>query len=125
MKWPLCLAAPLLAGLVLAVLPGCGSSSGNAIKITGKVLRNGQPLRVSKDTYVTVVFTPDEKTGTTCPARFIYDGGTYEVLLPPGKYRARCTIQEKNQQVVASSPEMTKIVHDLTSPKEVDLEVGQ
>lgn len=127
MKWPLRLAAPLLAYLMLAVLPGCGVVGGSSgVKISGKLVKNGQPLRVSKDTQVKVIFSPEDKTtGTTFPpAKFTYDTATYEILLPPGMYRVRWTILDKDQQAVSSSPETAKIVHDLTSSKELDIDVG-
>ena len=125
MKWPLCQTALLVGCVLLAAVPGCGGDS-SPIKITGKIIRNGQPIQVAKGTYVTVIFTPEEKTGSTFPAKFKYDTGTYEVILPPGKYRVmKCVVQEKDQDPVSSSQKTYNTVHDLTSPKEVDIPVVQ
>jgi deoxyinosine 3'endonuclease (endonuclease V) len=107
--------------LVLVAVPGCGVAK---TKVTGKLMKNGQPLKVSKDTYVTLTFAPDiENPGQTYPAKFNQETGGYEIELPAGKYRARYVIMEKGQPAVSAPPEATKEVHDLTRSKELNIEI--
>lgn len=107
--------------MVLAALPGCEVAK---VKVTGKLMKNGQPLKVRQDTLVTLIFSPDtEKNEQTYPAKFNQETGGYEIELPAGKYRARYVIVEKGQPPVSAPPEATKEVHDLTHTKELNIEI--
>jgi hypothetical protein len=107
--------------MVLAALPGCQVAK---VKVTGKLMKKGQPLKVSQDTLVTLTFAPDiENSGQTYPAKFNQETGGYEIELPAGKYRARCLIVEKGQPPFTAPPEVTKEVHDLTGSKELNIEI--
>jgi hypothetical protein len=121
------LAAGCLA--VLLATTGCGTSK---VKVTGKLVKDGQPFKPDKNTLVTLTFAPEgEAADQTHPAKFNYDSSTYEVDLPPGRYKANCVIQlpdntsGKAPPKVISSPQLRDKVHDLTSNKELDLEVGK
>jgi hypothetical protein len=117
------LAAVALACLMVAVmLPGCGSGK---VRVTGKVLKNGQPLKVSKDVLVTLTFADPDKKDQTYSAKFDYDTGTYQVEVPPGKYHATCIVAEKGQPPLTAGKDAAKKVYDLTSGnQQVDIEVG-
>jgi hypothetical protein len=122
MKWEFRVAvATMVWLLVLATVPGCGVDK---VKVTGKLMKNGQPLKVSQDTYVTLTFSPDiENNDQTYPAKFNHETGGYEIELPAGKYRTRCLIVEKGQPPFTAPPEVTKAVHDLTGSKELNIEI--
>jgi hypothetical protein len=122
MKWEFRLAvATLVWLLVLAAVPGCGVPKA---KVTGKLMKNGQPLKVSQDTYVTLIFSPDiENNDQTYPAKFNQETGGYEIELPAGKYRARYVIVEKGRPSFTAPPEVTKEVHDLTGSTELNIEI--
>jgi hypothetical protein len=123
MKWQLRLAAVTLAWMmVMAALPGCGVSK---VKITGKLMKNGQPYVVSKDTYVTLIFAPDTEPKTqTYPAKFNQETGGYELELPAGSYRASYVIVEKDQAPMIAPPEFKQKTYDLKRSQELDFEIS-
>jgi hypothetical protein len=117
--------AAILAWLmVIAALPGCGAKK---VKITGKLMKNGQPLMVSRDTSVMNVFIPDTDTGTVNPqtllARFQRATEAYEIELLAGAYRINYIITEKGQQPGHAPPEQKAKSYDLTKNQEVDIEI--
>src|SRR5262245_40357330 len=78
--------AALGLALLAAALTGCGPSS---VKVTGKLLKNGSPMVVSDDTYVTLSFVPEKPAAEgekSYSAKFDQKTGSYAVELPPGKY---------------------------------------
>ncbi len=121
MNRPLRLAATTLLVCVMTFAFGCDSSS--KTKVSGKLLMNGKPLSVSKQTIVTLSFAADvdAKGVQTTPAKFIRETGTYEVEVPPGKYRVSCLLRdtEKNQKI----PTGPAKVYDLSSANVVDIDV--
>lgn len=123
MPWHLRLAAYALTGLILmAALPGCGEAK---VKITGKLLKDGQPYTVAPDTLVTLVFAPDmENAPQTYPAKFNQETGGYEVEMPPGKYRARYIIVEIDQAPLTAPPEVTEKSYDLSRTQQLDIEIA-
>jgi hypothetical protein len=121
MKLRLCLAAVVMMGLLMTAA-GCGDKK---VKITGKLMKDGQPFTTSADTLVTLTFAPDvEKSEQTYNGRFNHETGGYEVELPPGKYRARYVIVKKGAPPLIVSPEATKTVHDLSTTKELNIEIA-
>jgi len=121
MNRPLRLTATTLLVCVTAYALGCDGSS--KTRVSGKVLMNGKPLSVSKQTIVTLTFAPDvdAKGVQTTPAKFVRETGTYEVELPPGKYLVSCLLRdtEKNQKI----PTRPAKVYDLSSANVVDIDV--
>jgi hypothetical protein len=121
MKWLCSLAALTLAGLILGALPGCGGSA-NRVKITGKFVKNGQPFEVSKGTYVTLTFADSEKDGSYI-ANYSHASGTYEVTVPPGKYRLQYHIQEKAQQALTPPKDKVQTI-EVTGAAVVDIVIA-
>jgi hypothetical protein len=121
MNRPLRLTAATLLVCVMAYVLGCDGSS--KTKVSGKLLMNGKPLSVSKQTIVTLTFAPDVETKgvQTTPAKYARETGTYEVELTPGKYRVSCLLRdtEKNQKI----PTGPTKVYDLSSANVVDIDV--
>ena len=82
----------LFVGFALDALLACTGCGEKVVTVKGKLLKGGQPLVVSEDTYVTISFVPEtasEKEGgpSAQSARFDPKTGTYTVDLKPGKYR--------------------------------------
>src|SRR3954469_5240631 len=86
-----------LAMVALAVLfSGCTGSKA-PVTITGKLIKNGQPMVVSADTYVTLSFVLETGGGNPSEAKahsakFDQKTGSYTVDLPPGNYRTMLAI---------------------------------
>ena len=111
----------LVFWLALTILPGCGESKA---KITGKLLKNGQPLVVKNDTLVTLTFFPDtENPGQTYPAKFFHETGGYELEIPTGKYRVSYVIVEKDKAPVMAPAEVKKKSYELSKNQELDIEI--
>jgi hypothetical protein len=114
-----------LAFLGLA-FAGCSQS---VVKVKGKLLKNGAPMVVSEDTYVTLQFVP-EKGGDNAAAKnakFDQKTGTYTVELPPGKYRTMIVVALPSKQPGKLSapvpPVKSDKVYDLTKDQELDIDV--
>jgi hypothetical protein len=80
---------------VVLALPGC---TPKMVKVSGKLVRNGQVVTFSEETYVTVQFIPvDLQAGRKSFAATVNrPEGTYEVHLPPGKYRLSLLVPPKD-----------------------------
>jgi hypothetical protein len=80
----------LLALALLIVLAGCGGSKG---KITGKLTKGGQPIKVGEQGQILLILVPDPATGNTYPCNLDKDTGTFDCIgndgkgIPPGKYK--------------------------------------
>jgi len=117
----------LALGVLSLAFAGCSPS---VVKVNGKVLKNGAPMVVSKDTYVTLQFVPEsaseDKAGAKS-ATFNQETGTYTVELPPGKYRTTLVIAlpaKKDGKLNAPTPPIkSDKVYDLTKSQELDIEV--
>lgn len=76
--------------LAVAVCVGCGKKNNN-ITVTGSVVRNGQPLSLSKNGYVQVTVQPDvdpNKAFTPRIAECDKTNGKFEIRdIPAGKYK--------------------------------------
>src|SRR5262245_51253085 len=96
-----CLAC--IAVLTLA-LPGCTPKT---VKITGKLVRNGQVEMFAEDVYVTLQFIPlNPQAGRKSYAATLNrPQGSYEVVLPAGKYRVSLFVPPKDFDM--SKPEFT------------------
>lgn len=121
----------LTLGLAVAALActGCGDK---VVKVTGKLLKNGQPMVVSEDTYVTLSFVPEGKEAaegkaSSHSAKFDPKTGTYTVALPPGKYRTMLVVAlppKKDGKLNAPRPPVkSDKVYDLTKDQPLDIEV--
>lgn len=124
MKRPLCQTALAFAGaLFLALMAGCGDGK---VKVKGKLLKGGQPYTVAKETMVTITFTPTaEKAETTYPqSSFKQETGEFEADMPPGKYNVRIVINEKGNKLVPVSPEVAKVVHEVSGGKEINIDIA-
>src|SRR5262249_158864 len=81
---------------------GCGGGAPKKIKVTGKFLKDGQPVTYTKDTYVTLIFTPvipkpvgniqSTVPATTYPAKVTAESGTYTAQMPAGRSRVNLFI---------------------------------
>src|SRR5262245_56734418 len=90
--------------LVALLVSGCGAGAPKKIKVTGKFLKDGQPVTYTKDTYVTLIFTPvipqlpgnkpSTIKATSYPATVQPELGTYAAEMPAGKYRVNLFILE-------------------------------
>jgi hypothetical protein len=88
--------APLLALALLAALVGCGGSKG---KITGKITKGGQPIKVSDQGKVMLILIPDPATGNTYPCH-VQPDGTFDCSgndgkgIPTGKYKVTVEVPD-------------------------------
>lgn len=121
----------LFVGIALAALLACTGCGEKMVTVKGKLLRGGQPMVVSEDTYVTLSFmreglTAAEEGGSTS-AKFDQKTGTYTIDLKPGKYRTMLVVAlpaKKEGQLNAPQPPIrSDKVHDLTKDQELDIEV--
>jgi hypothetical protein len=118
------------AGLGLALLAlfltGCGPS---VVKVNGKLLKNGNPMVVSKDTYVTLSFipeTPPAEGVKSYSAKFDQETGSYTVELPAGKYKTKLVVAppgKDGRPSMKSAPVDSTQVYDLTKSQELNIEV--
>ena len=79
------------AGFVAALLLfGCGGG-GKGVRIEGKLVKNGQPVKVPEGMTVTLAFAgTDPKGGAAVyPAAVSSDGSFVADNVPPGKYQLR------------------------------------
>jgi hypothetical protein len=76
--------------VAVAVYAGCGKRTNN-ITVTGSVVRNGQPLSLSKNGYVQVTIRPDVDPGKAFTPRIAEcdkTNGKFEIRdVPTGKYK--------------------------------------
>src|SRR5262245_58780036 len=106
---------------------GCGPKT---VKVSGRILKDGQPTTFTKKTYVTLKFIPDDGKGDTVGAKIDNEAGTYEVDLTPGRYRVSLFVPPENFQAGDRRllPPPTggaggDEVYDLTTSKTLDLPV--
>ena len=90
-----------LACLIL-IVPGCTPKT---VKVTGKLVKNGQVQTFAEDLYVTLQFVPlDPQAGRkSYSATLNRPQGTYDVQLPAGKYRVSLFVPPTNSDM--SKPE--------------------
>jgi hypothetical protein len=109
--------------LLAFLLTGCGGPK--SVKVRGKLLAKGEPLKVSRQTYVTIIFAPvNEDVGQTHPATFNYDDGTYSVTVPEGNYKVKISVvpPDRKGPLIRSSPNDEK-TYDLKADQQIDLEL--
>ena len=117
---------------VLAILiTGCGGPK--IVKINGKLLKNGTPMIVSEETYVTLSFIGESTKennldAKTYSAKFDQKSGTYSVELPAGNYRVMQIValpatKEGKLNAPSKSVKSEKI-YELTTDQELDLEAS-
>jgi len=115
-------------GLALVALTGCGDKM---VKVNGKLIKGGQPMVVSEDTYVTISFVPeagstDEAKARAYSAKFDQKTGSYTVELPAGKYRSLLVIAlptKVSGKLNMPAPPLKSDVYDLTKDQTIDIEV--
>ena len=121
-RWPACFAA----GLLLLFLAGCGPKT---VTVTGRIMKGGEPMKVSEDTYVTLSFIPDPKPPdsqtSSYTAKFDQKSGTYRVQLPAGSYRTKLVIAypAKPGELNAPRPIDSDKAYELKRDQELDVEV--
>lgn len=80
-----------LSGLMCLLLAGCSGRGGEGSKISGRILRDGQPLQLSDKGVLVVTFqslAPDGQTGDYAQsAETNGKTGAYTVTMKPGTYR--------------------------------------
>lgn len=115
-----------LACLLLMVV-GCSPSK---VKITGKLLKGGKPLIVSKETYVTLQFLPEsvssESSSNSYSATFDQQTGTFRLELPPGKYKTNfiMALPAKDGQMSKPTPPVkSDKVYDLSKDQDITVEI--
>jgi len=125
LRWAIFLGLAVSALLIV----GCGSP---AVTVSGKLLKNGQPMTVSADTYVTLSFIPDptpsDDKAKSYNANFDQKTGSYTVELPPGKYRTKLIIvppkdPSNKRPSGPGRPIDSKEAYDLNKSRELDIEV--
>ena len=120
-------AAILFATFAFA-LSGC---SAGKVKITGKIMKNGEPMVVSEDTYVTLQFLPeqpdqDDEKKSSYSAKFDQKSGSYTIELPAGKYRTMLVIalpsKKQGELNMPSPPIKSETVYDLSKSQELNID---
>ena len=124
------LAFGLLAGLVFFC--GCGKKA-NLVTVTGSVLRNGQPLPLSKNGYVQVTLQPDvdpNRAFTPRIAECDKATGKFEIRdIPAGKYKVG--IQQFDPDPTSDKlngafyVENGKIIRDLDGKTPIDIDLAK
>ncbi|MSR53271.1 MAG: hypothetical protein EXS09_08260 [Gemmataceae bacterium] len=114
--------------LLAVLLSGCNSKK--IIKVHGKLLKDGQAMVVSEDTYVTLSFVAEVTTGsaaTSHSAKFDQKTGTYTADLPAGKYRTMVAIALPSKKPgvlnAPTKPSKSETIHELTKDQELDIQV--
>lgn len=82
---------------LIAAFGGC-SSNEPSLMLSGKVTRNGQPLALQADEYVTLVFYELDDKGELGLQSFsaaVQPDGTYQGGIEEGKYRISLQIMKK------------------------------
>jgi hypothetical protein len=123
-----CLRRAALGLAVLALAPtGC---SPDTVRVRGKLIKDGNPMVVSKDTYVTLSFIPEKPPADgekSYSAKFDQETGSYTVELPPGKYRTMLVIALPNKtpgKLNAPTPPIkSDKAYDLGKSQELNIEV--
>lgn len=117
----------LLLSCMLVSLFGCSSSK---VTITGKILKAGKPLVVSKNTYVTLQFLPEsvasEAASQSYSASFDQATGTFRLELSPGKYKTNfiMALPAKDGQMSKPTPPVkSDKVYDLTKSQDITVEI--
>src|SRR6059058_2702397 len=76
--------------VALAVFAGCGKKT-STVMVTGSVVRNGQPIPLSKNGYIQVTLQPDLPPGAPFTPKFAECDkatGKFEIHdVKPGKYK--------------------------------------
>jgi hypothetical protein len=120
-----CLALALLAIGFTGCSPGL-------VNVKGKILKNGAPMVVSEDTYVTLSFIVESKEtdnsdAKSYSAKFDQKTGTYTVDLPPGNYRTMFVValpaKKEGQLNAPSKPVKSEKVYEFKKNQELDIEV--
>jgi hypothetical protein len=119
----------LLAGLVLCLaLPGCGRK----VKVRGKLTHGATALKGQERQPLVVTFVPyqegDKGPDKTYTAQVDQGAGTYEVDVPPGKYRiavSRFTADLSDQFKGAFSEGKSPIIRDVKGDETIDLDLSK
>jgi hypothetical protein len=86
-----------LLAVVLCALVGCGSGN-NAVKVTGAVSYDGQPVEKGE-----IIFTPADGSGQSAASKI--ENGEYQCQVPPGTHKVRITAyREVPGQMDRSNP---------------------
>jgi hypothetical protein len=108
------------------------SCSPGQVRITGTIKKNGEPMIVSEDTYVTLSFIPElsdqsDDKRSSYSAKFDQKSGTYSVELPPGKYRTMLVIalppKKQGELNMPGPPFKPDTVHDLSKNQQLDIDI--
>jgi len=123
-------AAWLLVAVVVYV--GCGKKN-NTITVTGSIVRNGQPIPVSKNGYVQVTIQPDVDPGKAFTPRIAECDkatGKFEIRdIPAGKYKVG--IQQFDPDPTTDKlngafyVDTGKIVRDLDGKTPLDIDLAK
>jgi hypothetical protein len=132
----------LATGLGVALsLPGCGGGGGNKLRVKGRLLDNGQPLKVPTegippgDRGIRVTFypmfegeeTPDPEVAVVNP-----DGATFEVPgkdgkgITPGKYRISIQLGARGRPDLlndAFGPDTSPIIREVTGEDDMVVDI--
>ena len=117
--------------VAVAVCVGCGKTN-KTITVTGSVVRNGQPLALSKNGYVQVTIQPEVDPGKAFTPRIAECDkatGKFEIPnVPAGKYKVG--IQQFDPDPTTDKlngafyVENGKIVRDLDGKQPVDIDLA-
>jgi len=74
---------------------GCGGQS-SELEVSGKLLHNGQPLEMSADGAVIMIFYElrNGQLGERSYVASVDNAGAYQVLLEPGQYRVAVQLMD-------------------------------
>jgi hypothetical protein len=118
--------------VAVTVFVGCGKKI-NTVTVTGSVVRNGQPLPLSKNGYVQVTVQPDvdpDKAFTPRIAECDKATGKFEIRdLPAGKYKVG--IQQFDPDPTTDKlkgafyVDTSKIIRDLDGKTPLDIDLAK
>lgn len=124
---------PLLAGaaacLAAAVAAGCSAKAERQATVTGNVLENGRPIKLSETGNVQLLFVPFNDPYTGYYAEVGRDGAYRAEKVPVGKYRISIQIQDPHPQVDRLKgkfgEENSPIVREVTGDASIDFDVAK
>jgi hypothetical protein len=126
------LACVSLSAFLVLLAPGCKSAPAK-VDITGKVTKDGVPLKVSKTGRILVRFYPEVEKGenyTSLPAEINKETGVFTVKdIPVGKYRIIIQQLDPNptKDVLegAFNRNKSRIIREVTGTEPIDIDLAK
>ena len=117
--------------VIVTIIPACESKP-RTVTVTGSVLRNGQPIPVSKTGYVQVMLLPDvadDQQYTTRVSRCEADGTFMIPDVTPGKYKIGIEQFDPNPQIDKLNGAFragdSKVIREIDGKTPIDIDLAK